>query len=230
MNWKDFWDHQAAQFNYLKGNGRIAEGREVSADSIDRELEYIEAVFLKKFPGTILDVCCGNGLYASRLASKGYHVVGVDFSGQQIAQAKQTYANDSCVTFVQGDARSLGNHATLLGKRPYSCAVLLFAFQYFDRYVLGKQVIEEVFKLTEGPLLVTDIPNRSRFFHFYNTPGKVLRYLRDRLLGKETMGKFWSEAELVQIAKELGLSCHQVENTVSPYSHYRFTWIFTRDY
>lgn len=230
MNWKDFWDHQATQFGYLKGNGRIAEGREVSSERMDRELEYIEEVFLKRFPGTILDVCCGNGLFASRLASKGYKVVGVDFSSQQIAQAKQAYPNDTDLTFVQGDARALGNHLTLLEKRPYSCALLLFAFQYFEEYTMGKQVIEEVFKLTKGPLLITDIPDRSRFFHFYNTPGKVLRYLRDRLLGKETMGKFWSEAELLQIGKELGLSCHQVENTVSSYNHYRFSWVFTKDY
>lgn len=37
----------------------------------------------------VLDLGCGPGLYAKRLAQKGHHVVGIDFSPASIAYAKQ---------------------------------------------------------------------------------------------------------------------------------------------
>ena len=58
-------------------------------DVIDRHVEWIHDVLLKGEPGRILDLCCGPGLYTSRLAALGHDCVGVDFSPASIEYAKE---------------------------------------------------------------------------------------------------------------------------------------------
>lgn len=51
----------------------------------------------------ILDLGCGTGHLSARIAESGAEVVGVDVSGEMIAQARETYPD---CEFVQADARS----------------------------------------------------------------------------------------------------------------------------
>jgi len=57
-----------------------------------------------------LDVCCGTGDIAMRLAQQGGEVVGLDFSEPMLAQARRRVADPGLVhspQFVQGDAMQL---------------------------------------------------------------------------------------------------------------------------
>ena len=51
-----------------------------------------------------LDVCCGTGDIASRLARTGAEVTGLDFSPEMLAVGRQRFPK---VTFLQGDAMAL---------------------------------------------------------------------------------------------------------------------------
>jgi len=54
----------------------------------------------------VLDLCCGPGLYASRLAALGHECVGIDFSPEAIAYAEeQAKAKALPCRYVQGDVR-----------------------------------------------------------------------------------------------------------------------------
>ncbi len=55
-------------------------------------------------PGRALDVACGEGRNAVWLASKGWRVTGVDFSGTGLAKARRLAADRGVeVTYVQAD-------------------------------------------------------------------------------------------------------------------------------
>ncbi len=62
--------------------------------TIDRTVDWIEEKFLGRDGAKILDLGCGPGLYAQRLAKKGYAVTGMDFSRRSIAYARERAAEE----------------------------------------------------------------------------------------------------------------------------------------
>lgn len=74
--------------------------------TIDEHVEWIFATVLDGRPARVLDLGCGPGLYAHRLAFRGCEVVGLDFSPASIRHAAEV-AEDrglSC-RFVHADVR-----------------------------------------------------------------------------------------------------------------------------
>lgn len=75
-------------------------------ETIERQVAFIHQVLLNGRPGRVLDLGCGPGLYASRLARLGHVVVGVDFSPASLAYAReQAEAEGLSVTYREGDLR-----------------------------------------------------------------------------------------------------------------------------
>lgn len=58
------------------------------AATINRHVAWIHAIVLGGRPSAILDLGCGPGLYAGRLARLGHRCVGVDFSPASVAYAR----------------------------------------------------------------------------------------------------------------------------------------------
>jgi len=54
-----------------------------------------------------LDVCCGTGDLAFKLARRGGCVVGLDFSDAMLQVARRRSANESAISWVQGNASQL---------------------------------------------------------------------------------------------------------------------------
>ncbi len=77
------------------------------APTIDRHVEWIHHGILASRPARILDLGCGPGLYASRLARRGHTCVGIDFSPASIAYAgEQTLVEGSACEFIESDIRT----------------------------------------------------------------------------------------------------------------------------
>ncbi len=59
-------------------------------------------------PASALDVCCGTGDVALRLAAKGVHVVGCDFSGPMLSvAAKRNCGGQGKISWIRADALNL---------------------------------------------------------------------------------------------------------------------------
>jgi SAM-dependent methyltransferase len=90
----------------------LAEHLSQQHDLASRRTEQIDAqvstilTLLVPPPGCVLDLACGPGLYLNRLAAKGYHGVGIDFSPASIRHAR-TEASTSDVEFCLDDIRSI---------------------------------------------------------------------------------------------------------------------------
>lgn len=73
---------------------------------IDRQVAWIHEALLEGSPANVLDLGCGPGLYASRLAALGHRCRGVDYSPASIRYARERAAEDgSACTYVEGDLR-----------------------------------------------------------------------------------------------------------------------------
>jgi len=127
----------------------------------DAEVALLERLFrAHDLKGTaVLDLGCGTGQHAIRLAQHGYEVTGVDRSPQmlRIARVKAEQSLDELSpqpSFVEGDITSVR-----LGGTPFDAALMMFA-------VLGYQVTNEAVRaalrtvrahLRPGALFVCDV-------------------------------------------------------------------------
>ena len=75
-------------------------------DIIDRHVAWIHQTVLSSRPTRVLDLGCGPGLYAMRLAGLGHDCTGIDFSPASIRYAREQaqQAGLSC-TFTHEDVR-----------------------------------------------------------------------------------------------------------------------------
>ena len=76
-------------------------------EKIDRHVDWIHRELLDGRPTRVLDLGCGPGLYASRLARLGHECVGIDFSPASIAYAVDVAEKDGLrCTYVREDIRT----------------------------------------------------------------------------------------------------------------------------
>ena len=59
------------------------------SEVVDRQVDWIHHQVLGAAPARVLDLACGPGLYAVRLAALGHSVIGVDFSPASIRYARE---------------------------------------------------------------------------------------------------------------------------------------------
>jgi SAM-dependent methyltransferase len=75
-------------------------------ETIDLQVTWLDAL-LESTPSRILDLGCGPGLYAQRLAGRGHRVHGIDFSPASVRHAQKTAASEGLdVTYERGDIRT----------------------------------------------------------------------------------------------------------------------------
>ena len=110
-------------------------------------------------PARILDLACGFGRHANRLAALGHQVTGIDLTPGFLDIARQNAAlSGVTVDYQQGDMRNLGY------QEDYDCVLLLFtAFGYFDDDV-NQDVLRRIGRaLRPGGKLIFDTHNRDVF-------------------------------------------------------------------
>ncbi len=75
-------------------------------EKIDRQVAWIHGTVLGRRPAPILDLGCGPGLYATRLARLGHHCTGIDFSPASVRYARELAGQDHLpCTFIGEDIR-----------------------------------------------------------------------------------------------------------------------------
>ena len=90
-------------------------------ETIDRTVEWLIETIPLKMGDSVLDLGCGPGLYASRLAQAGFHVTGVDYSRRSIVYATQ-YANEHNLDITY----RYENYLELADENRYDAALLIF--------------------------------------------------------------------------------------------------------
>ena len=98
---------------------------DLQCDAFDEDCPFVDQ-WARSLGGPLLDLACGTGRMALRLAAQGYQVTGVDVVPEMIAQARQKAAERSVsIEWVVADAR--GFH---LGKQFPGIYMLMNAFQF----------------------------------------------------------------------------------------------------
>ncbi len=86
---------------------------------IERQVVWLHETVLAGRPSRVLDLGCGPGLYAGRLAALGHRVHGIDFSPASVVYARAHDDTGRC-DFTLGDLRTAGFGG------PYEAALFLY--------------------------------------------------------------------------------------------------------
>ena len=130
----------------------------------DRQVEFLVRELDMDRPLDILDLACGFGRHANRLAASGHRVTGVDSSPGFLDLARQdAVAQGLQVDYCLGDMRSIDYHGQ------FDAALLLFtSFGYFDDDE-NQQVLQNVANaLKPGGRLVIDLVDRDTFLKSFS--------------------------------------------------------------
>jgi SAM-dependent methyltransferase len=157
------------------------------AKPYDRECDYLEAVFRRFMPArpeSLLDIGCGTGGHAVRLAARGFQVTGVDRSEEMIRVAEAKAASTSPrPRFVVADVRALDLGAGFDAATAMFAVVsylvedadLLAAFGAVRRHLSPGGLF--VFDGWFGPGVLADPPGDR--VHEATTPeGRVVRFAK----------------------------------------------------
>ena len=143
-------------------NGYSRTWFETFLHSVPESRSDAEAAFLmhclpvSRFP-RVLDVCCGAGRHAVRLARAGYRVTGLD-RDTVVLDTAETVESDN-PRYVTGDMRDLQGV-----EGPFDAALLLWqSFGYFPSQENDAVLSALAWMLTDGGRLILDVYHREFF-------------------------------------------------------------------
>lgn len=154
---------------------------------IDRSVAWLSDTFEVGRGRRVLDLGCGPGLYANRLASAGARVTAIDLSARSLDHARTTAAGAGLdVAYVEGDYLA----ASDLPPGPYDLALLISC----DYGAMGpddrRRLLDDVrSRLVPGGALVLDVHALPRLATI--APGTTLT--------QAPSGGFWAPGPYVEV-------------------------------
>ena len=143
---------------FAKGGPSYPDEDGAQARRDDAEAAFIERALALPATGDILDLCCGFGRHAVRLAQRGHRVTGVDLSAYNLAIAAKNAAElGVAVDWREADMRDTG----LPGASMDAVINIFSAFGYFDD-AGNQRALDEVARvLRPGGRFLIDLINRD---------------------------------------------------------------------
>ena len=148
----------------------------ITDEVTDRQVAFLENELDLDRPQRILDLACGYGRHANRLAAKGHSVVGMDTSETFLNMARDEAAAKKLeITYLRGDMREIDFD------NEFDRVLMLFtAVGYFDDET-NIRVFQNVARaLKPGGLFCFDAPNRDyiakmlRHHHVTDRDGDIM--------------------------------------------------------
>ncbi len=130
----------------------------------------------------VLDVCCGNGKYASLLAEYALSYTGVDIAEEQIELAKKSNENKKNVKFCVGDAKKLP-----FGNGEFDCAISTWGVCSMASNEEKKEALDEMMRIVKkgGRVYIIEADpfddfNRIRESAYHVKSLKVIKLILDK--------------------------------------------------
>ena len=123
-------------------------------------LEELKRKFGRK-PVVVLDAGCGTGWHCKILSEKGYHVVGIDLSENQVTQAKR---NNPLSRFMIGDILSLP-----FNDDAFDVSYTINTLHHLASWREQRKALRELARVTkkDGLIIVHEMNTKNPIIQFY---------------------------------------------------------------
>jgi len=201
--WGVVWELRGRTPDVVASRGGIG----ITQEQLERCMEYaLDLLDLNPATDSVLDVGCGAGYMAERIAPRARQVIAVDRSKRLADRARRTLARF-------GNAEAFQSEATSIPRPDGSFSKILCysVVHYFPSRTYFESFLGEVRRLLEsgGMALVADVPEKGRLdFSTSSATGPIGRALAACLT--YALSPFLhfrcSREEALEIARKLGLS------------------------
>lgn len=208
-NWfKNFFEEFYFDYFYLNTQDRIQDIKEVDF--------IIQTLGLSK-KSKILDLACGVGRHAIRLAKKGFNVVGLDFSKKLIEEAKKNATKEDVLINFKRE-----NIKTFSLKEQFDAIILMYtSFGYFVEEKDNIQILNQIRdSLKNTGLFLLDLPNKQWVME--KVPRKTWRQVKDVYILEE---KYFDEKINMHIDDITILNKEKIKKTKTFLRLYSFSEI-----
>ena len=218
--WKVLYDSISKKFDgsLLKQVGKTINGQEISENQIRIIVDAIAKALSLNSKDSIIDLCCGNGLITKELELLANEIVGIDFTDGLILAAKK-YKSSPNIKDINSDVLGFDlSHLSGIKK------ILMYeALQHFSPSQLGT-LLGKLEILAPGALIfIGSIPDKDKLRAYYDTEEKFAFYIQRESEGAPHIGKWWSMAEIDQIASAYGFKALFLPQESTLYTaYYRF--------
>jgi cyclopropane fatty-acyl-phospholipid synthase-like methyltransferase len=221
-DWEAWWNQVPAQMPDLYHQvGRTVGGRANGEADLVATSEAIISTLQLSGSEAVLDLCCGNGLLTKRIAPQCRTLIGVDYSASLIDIAQRTNAGRN-ITYVVSDVVAISPR--VIGMAKVEAVYLASALQYFDATTTGKLLRRlRALATQDFRFVIEGIPDKAKFYDFYNTPERLRDYLTRKAEGTEHIATWWSQSTLDGLAQSHGFNCTTIAQDSNRFcAHYRF--------
>lgn len=107
-------------------------------EAAKEEIEQIVTLLNISPPGSVLDLCCGNGRHSRALMKLGFQVTGVDLSRVLLSEAEKKNV-DGKIRYLQADVRQIPFY------EEFDLVLNLFtSFGYFEEWTENRKVFDSI--------------------------------------------------------------------------------------
>lgn len=226
-SWSDFWRNHGSRKQVADEQTQVlrtSNGQPISQELWRFTLQEIDRVFPVGNDDEVLDLCCGNGLFAAHFGMRCKRVQAVDVSPDLLEAVKRrNMPNVSALCMDVRDAQ--------FEDASFSRIFLYAGIQYFD-YRETVLLFRKVSRWLRpgGLLFVGDIPDLAKLWHFYNTPERQALYFDNVVAGRDVVGTWFGGNWLCCLAQASGFPRAEVlpQHPDLIYAHFRFDLLVTR--
>jgi cyclopropane fatty-acyl-phospholipid synthase-like methyltransferase len=231
VNWEKYWSTYPAtvrESDYFGQVGKTVHGQAISSFQFQCIVEDIVSRLDLQPDDVLLDLCCGNGIITSKLASKCRKVIGVDYSESLLSIAKRDHQSEN-IHYVHASIMDL-DLETLSATGTFSKVLMYEALQHFSKKELRKILSITLSQATaDASILIGSIPDRTRKRNFYNTPKRLIVAAWRQVTARNAIGSWWTPNEFQRISEQMKLQCQILsQNEAIHTAHYRFDALLRR--
>jgi cyclopropane fatty-acyl-phospholipid synthase-like methyltransferase len=172
----------------------------------------------------IIDLCCGNGLISTELASLCQSVTSVEISSHLLDQID----NDKYKNIIKVNRNILELD---LPAQKYEKIILYAGIQYFDNQE-AIEIFQKVYEWLKpaGIFYVGDIPDQRKLWSFYDNEERERAYFDAIKKGEPIIGNWFQAEFLEKLSRYAGFSCTELidQNAEMINSFFRFDMRFKK--
>ncbi len=209
--------------DFLSHVGHTEQGKPISREHFLLMVDHVADALALEPNDRVLELCCGNGLFANVLSERVDKYVGIDFSPGliQVAEAHHRKPNTD---YLVGDVTDLSPLAAMRGHK-FTKIFMNASLQHF-RPSLCMSLLDEIFPFIEsdGRILLSCIPRRGRERILFGTIKKRLQRAFLKATNQDIFGHWWSFEDIQYPAQARGVTAQDIEiPTELFFSKYRFS-------
>ena len=209
ISWDKLFSKQVSDSDpddHLKQVGHTVKGKSIPSQQFEALTSQIVDIMQLSANDSVMDLCCGNGLFTKKVAKHVKTVIGIDFCEPLIDIASTRFL-DPNIRYYQGDVRYLEKMNANIIPHEVNKVIWYAALQHFRPTEL-KSILSQILRICAEPLIfIGFVPDNDLKYLFYNTARRKIAHLWRLVSMNDNFGFWWNRSKIEAICSELDMTC-----------------------